>query len=107
MKLTKSEFIELSYLRLRGFKWLVRHEKGNVSVYVNKPHRDKETNYYPFGRTRGGYDKWIETKTPLSIEEQRRTCYTELGEYNFIKWEDEPMCIDDLIQWEVAPMCID
>ncbi|MDZ5607051.1 hypothetical protein U2I54_08060 [Bacillus pseudomycoides] len=97
MKLTHSEKIELSYLRLKGFRYLVRNEIGSVNVFVNRPHRDKETNYTPYGKTRGGYDHWIETKTPISIEEQRRCRAVELGEYSFIKWEDEPMVIDDLI----------
>jgi hypothetical protein len=98
-ELTYVEKIELSYLRLKGFKFLVRNEIGSVAVFKNKPHRDKETNYTPFGRNRGiGYDFWIETKTPISIEEQRRTQKTELGEYLFVKWSDEPMNIDDLIK---------
>lgn len=97
MKLTHNEKIELSYLRLKGFRYLVRNEIGSVKVFVNKPHRDKEINYIPYGKTRGGYDHWIETKTPISIEEQRRCRDVELGHYSFIKWEDEPMTIDDLI----------
>ena len=91
------EYIELSYYYIKGFRWLVRNEIGSVCLYVNKPHRDIPTNYTPFGRTRGGYDHWIETKTPISLEEQRRTVYLELGKYNFIKWEDEPLDILDII----------
>ncbi|MFE7817827.1 hypothetical protein ACFU1R_06435 [Priestia megaterium] len=97
MELTYKEKIELSYLRLKGFSYLVRNEIGSVNVFVNKPHRDKETNYVPFGKERGGYDFWIETKTPISWEEQRRNRGVELGKYSFIKWEDEPMLIDNLI----------
>lgn len=98
VKLSYAEKIELSYLRLKGFKYLVRNQIGSVKVYMNMPHRDIETNYTPFGKTRGGYDIWIETKTPISLEEQRRVTGVELGEYSFIKWEDEPMLIDDLIK---------
>lgn len=100
IELTYAEKIELSYLRLKGFKYLVRNEIGSVKVYVNKPHRDKEVNYYPYGNDRGGYDHWIETKTPISLEEQRRTRGIELGEYDFIQWKDEPLLIDDLITAE-------
>jgi uncharacterized protein YnzC (UPF0291/DUF896 family) len=96
-KLTYPETIELSYLRLKGFRYLVRNEIGSVEVFVNKPHRDKESNYYPHGKDRGGYDMWIETKTPLSLEEQGRRTHTSLGKYEFIQWKDEPMLIDDLI----------
>lgn len=97
MELTHAEKVELQYLFLKGFKWLVRNEIGNVKVYKIKPHRDKETNYTPFGKTRGGYDHWIETKTPLSVEEMRRTTDVELGRYEFITWQDEPMEIESLI----------
>lgn len=97
IELTYSEKIELSYLRLKGFKYLTRNEIGSVNVFVNKPHRDKETNYFPFGKDRSGYDYWIETKTPISFEEQRRTKSVELGRYEFIQWKDEPMLIDNLI----------
>lgn len=82
--LTHAEKIELSYLRLKGFRYLVRNEIGSVKVFVNEPHRDKEVNYYPYGKDRGGYDTWIETKTPLSRAEMRRFRDTELGEYAFI-----------------------
>lgn len=98
IQLTQAERIELNYLKLKGFRYLVRNEIGSVNVFVNKPHRDKETNYAPYGKTRGGYDHWIETKTPISIEEQRRRRTVELGQYSFIKWENEPMCIDDLLK---------
>lgn len=98
VKLTYKEEIELRYLQLKGFKYLVKNENGSVEVYVKKPHRDKEANYIPYGKTRGGYDCWIETKTPISIEEHRRVRGVELGTYSFIRWEDEPMLIDELIQ---------
>lgn len=98
-ELTHVERIELSYLQLKGFRYLVRNEMGSVKVFVNKPHRDKETNYLPFGETRGGYDTWIETKTPISFEEQARCKHVELGTYDFIQWADEPMRIDDLLTY--------
>lgn len=97
-ELTHEEYIELSFLYLKGFRWLVRNEIGSVQVFVNKPHRDKETNYTPFGKTKSGYDFWIETKTPISLEEQRRREDVRLGSYKFITWRDEPMFIEDLIK---------
>lgn len=97
MVLTYAEEIELRYLFLKGFTYLVRNEIGSVNVFVNKPHRDKETNYIPHGKTRGGYDYWIETKTPISIEEQRRCRAVELGEYKFVTWKSEPILISDLL----------
>ncbi|QCT03759.1 hypothetical protein E6C60_3048 [Paenibacillus algicola] len=103
VKLTDAEKIELSYLHLKGFRYLVRNEIGSVKVFVNKPHRDKETNYAPFGKTRGGYDHWIETKTPVSVEEQLRCRGVELGKYDFIKWADEPMLIEMLIDTPPVP----
>lgn len=103
VKLTDAEKVELSYLHLKGFRYLVRNEIGSVNVFVNKPHRDKETNYAPYGKTRGGYDCWIETKTPISMEEQLRRRDVELGRYEFIKWEDEPMLIEMLINPDPVP----
>lgn len=98
MNLTHTEYVELSYWYIKGFKYLVRNEIGSVYVYKRKPHRDKETNYYPYGKDRGGYDHWIETKTPISVDEQRRNKILELGEYEFIQWKDEPMLIENLIK---------
>lgn len=97
MKLDHKENVELHYLFLKGFKWLVRNEIGSVNVFKVKPHRDKVVNYHPFGKDRGGYDSWIETKTPISWEEQQRKRDVELGNYNFIKWADEPMSIEELL----------
>lgn len=99
MKLTYEEEVELKFLLLKGFKYLVRHEIGSVEVFVKEPHRDKETNYAPYGKTRGGYDTWIETKTPLSLEEQSRRRKVELGKYEFVQWKDEPILISDLIKY--------
>ncbi|MEK4191753.1 hypothetical protein NYE44_01590 [Paenibacillus sp. FSL L8-0493] len=95
MKLKSEEKIELSYLRHKGFRYLVRHEIGSVEVFMNLPQRDKENNGY-----RGGYDTWIETKTPLPMEERRRRRDVELGKYEFITWKDEPMLIDDILREE-------
>lgn len=95
MELAAQEKAELEYLRFKGFRYLVRHEIGSVEVFMNLPHRDKENN-----GDRGGYDTWIETKTPLSMEEHRRRRNVELGKYEFITWKDEPMLIDDLLREE-------
>lgn len=97
MKLGYKEKVELECLSLKGFKWLVRNEIGSVEVFKIKPHRDKEVNYIPFGKTRRGYDMWIETETPLSREEYLRRRHVEFDEYDFVKWSDEPMSIEELI----------
>lgn len=93
MELTYKERIELSYLKLKGFIYIVRNEIGSVEVFVNKPCRDKVTN----GKCNSGYDTWVEHNYPMTIEEMKRRSYTELGEYQFITWESEPMLISDLI----------
>src|SRR5690606_31162292 len=95
--LTRAGQIELSSWRIQGLKSLVRSEIRSVAVFANKPQRDKENNYTPFGKERGGYDFWIETATPISVDEQRRSKDIGLGKYNFLKWENEPMLIDELI----------
>lgn len=40
VKLTDAEKIELSYLHLKGFRYLVRNEIGSVKVFVNKGSSD-------------------------------------------------------------------
>lgn len=102
IQLSYAEETELRYMHLKGFKYLVRNQIGSVNVFVNKPHRDKETNYEPYGKTRTGYDYWIETKTPISFDEQRRCKQVKLGNYSFIQWTDEPMLIEDLIGAELV-----
>ena len=89
-RLTYEEDIELRYLLLKGFKYLVRNEIGSVEVFVNKPIRDKETN----GRTTSGYDTWVERAYPMTHEEMDRRRKTELGAYDFIDWKTEPILIE-------------
>lgn len=93
MELAYKERIELSYLKLKGFIYIVRNEIGSVEVFVNKPCRDKVTN----GKWNSGYDTWVERNYPMTIEEMKRRSHTELGEYKFITWASEPMLISDLI----------
>lgn len=93
MELTYAEKIELSYLKLKGFSYMVRNEIGSVEVFVDKPCRDKVTN----GSTHGGYDTWVERAYPMTTEELRRRRRTELGEYKFVTWASEPILIQSLI----------
>jgi len=88
MKLTYKEEIELKYLLLKGFNCIVRNEIGSVEVFANKPHRNNGH----------GYSTWVENKYPMTCEEMSRRRHTELGEYNFISWSDEPILISDLIR---------
>jgi len=94
MKLTYKEEIKLKYLLLKGFNCIVRNEIGSVEVFINKPHRDKG-----FGSS---YKTWVENKYPMTCEEMSRRRHTELGEYNFINWSDEPVLISELIRNQLA-----
>ncbi|WP_052474179.1 hypothetical protein [Jeotgalibacillus alimentarius] len=91
--LSYEEKIELSYMRLKGFNYIVRNEIGSVEVFVNKPCRNKPTN----GKKNSGYDTWVERAYPMTSEEMKRRRDTELGDYNFITWASEPTLISNLI----------
>jgi len=93
IELSHAERIELSYLQLKGFTYLVRNEIGSVEVFINKPHRNKVTN----GSTHGGLDVWVERAFPMSQEEMFRRRETSLGKYEFIRWSSEPMSIAKLL----------
>lgn len=84
-----TEIIELMYLNLKGFKYIVRNEIGSVEVFVNKPHRKISTT--------AAYSTWVERDYPMTHEEMKRRRDVELGEYDFITWNDEPILISDLI----------
>lgn len=93
MELTYNEQVELRYLAVKGFKYLIRNEIGSVEAFVAEPVRDKVTNDI----TNGGYDTWVERAYPMTREEINRRRKTELGKYEFIQWNDEPMLINILI----------
>lgn len=89
MKLTYEEEVELRYLALKGFRYLVRNEIGSTEVFKKKPHREKSPG--------SGYDTWCERAYPMTPEEIRNRRYTELGKYSFVTWESEPILIEDLL----------
>lgn len=72
--MSKAEIIELMWLDICGFNYIVRNENGSVEVFKNKPHREHSC----------GYDTWVENKYPLTNDEIKRRKYTELGDYNFV-----------------------
>ena len=91
--LTKNEEIELKYLQVKGFKWIVRLENGRLEAYKEKPNRDK----------RGAcYGTWVIGEYP--IKDFSLFTDLELGEYKFLKWEDEPMDINKILAedgWDI------
>lgn len=90
--LTRLERIELEYLFELGYRYIARHEIGTVEVFKEMPVRDKVVN----GSTHGGYDTWVIGKYP--IEDHSMYHDLDLGDYQFIKWSDEPIAISELIQ---------
>lgn len=91
-KLTAIEQIELSFYYLEHFRWLVRNEIGGVVVFKEKPVRHNSVRNY----TGGGYDHWINDNN-FPIEHWGMSKDLKKGEYDFIKWEDEPMAISKLL----------
>lgn len=82
-----TEIIELMWLKLNGFNYIVRNQIGSVNAFVNKPHRN-------FGL---GYATWVENEYPMTREEMKRRKNIELGKYDFIEWDNEPILISALI----------
>lgn len=85
--MTELEIIELKYFHAKGFKYIARNENGNVTIYKKKPIRYKRSTCY---------EHWIiEDNFPIKRRDEYGSL--ELGDYNFIKWEDEPRLISELI----------
>lgn len=92
-KISEIEFIELKYLNLFGFKYIVRNEIGSVEVFKNIPHRN-------FGH---GYATWVERAYPMTPDEIKNRKKVCLSNYDFIKFEDEPLLIEDILkQYEIV-----
>lgn len=87
--MSEAEIIELMWLDICGFNYIVRNENGSVEVFKNKPHRN-----HSYGC---GYDTWVENKYPMTGDEMKRRKNTELGDYDFIHWIDEPILISNVI----------
>lgn len=92
--LTEREKIELKYLYELGYRYIARNEIGTIKVFTEIPVRDKVVN----GSKHGGYDTWVIGKYP--IKDASKYHDLELGEYEFVKWSDEPIEIRELIQRE-------
>ena len=92
MQLTQLEEIELKYLKAKGFKYIARHEIGTVEAFKEKPVRSKST----------GYSIWVIGRLP--VLDFSLYFKTDLGAYDFLKWEDGPLEIDKLLMengWDI------
>lgn len=89
--LTEKEMVELQYNSYLGFKYIARNEIGSLSLFKEKPVRDKETN----GRTTSGYDTWVIGSYP--IKDHSLYGEVKLGKYDFIQWNDGVFEIDALL----------
>ena len=79
MQLTANEELELRYMQALGFKWIARDANENVYAYDIKPYIKFVKNVY----TNGDEGDYMEC---------------EIGEYDFLKWEDEPLEIEKLLR---------
>ena len=86
-KLTELEEIELKYLYAKGFKYIVRHEKGLIEAFKEMPNRNKHGNLY---------GTWVIGEYP--IKDFSLFTELELGKYEFLTWKDEPIEITQLIK---------
>lgn len=90
MQLTAKEELELRYMQALGHRWIARDKEigcydSAVWAYKEKPTKQKNS--------------WKSNDTLTDI---CGACV--LGEYNFLKWEDEAMEIDKLLMengWDV------
>lgn len=73
MQLTENEVLELSYMKALGMNCIARDKSGEMFAYEDNPHR---------------FEKAFLGKGNYLIK---------LGEYDFIKWEDEPIEINKLL----------
>lgn len=86
--INKLEIIELMYLNAKGFNYLVRNEIGSVEVFKNKPHKNYNS---------PGYITWVERGYPMTIEEIKGRQQVTLGKYTFVKFEDNPILLSDIV----------
>lgn len=81
--ISKKEEIELSYLYLEGYRYLTKEQDGKVKLWKNLPKR--------FKLAKGSF--W-------TVEEglsEKNWCRPAHGEYNFTKWEDAPIAINEIV----------
>ena len=80
MQLTTNEELELRYMQALGYKWIARDNSKykEVNVYTVKPSR--YTSYQGWNGFNGDIGD------------------IQLGEYDFLKWEDEPLEIEKLLR---------
>lgn len=80
MRLTANEELELRYMQALGFKWIARDggKYKEVNAYTVKPSR------YTY------FQGWNGINGDIGD--------IQLGEYDFLKWEDEPMEIEKLLR---------
>ena len=90
--LNKKELIELRYLYELGYRYIGRHEIGEVEVFKKKPVRNKVVN----GSTLDCYNTWVIGKYP--IKDHSLYHNVELGNYNMITWEKGVVEINSLIE---------
>ena len=88
---------DISSSKIEDTKEVDDIQEGNVTVFKTLFWWERKLARIISDNFKVDINTWIETSTPLSVEEQRRRRGTELGKYNFITWKDEPMSIEELI----------
>ena len=91
--LSNTEKKELTKLYSEGFRYLVRNQVGTVEVFVKEPTRTRDN--------RLTFDIWVEKENPYPIitpEKMKRRKSVDSKRYTFVKWESEPVLIEELIK---------
>ncbi|WP_333728453.1 hypothetical protein [Bacillus paranthracis] len=82
--ISKKEEIELSYLYLEGYRYLTKEQDGKVKLWRNLPKR--------FKLAKGSF--WTVQE---GVSYEGDWCRPTHGDYNFTKWEDAPIAINEIV----------
>ena len=83
--LTNNERTELLYMQMRGFVYITKNEIGSTTVHKKKP------TFHKRGNT---YRHW---NFELPIRDHRIQENLKFGQYSFLKFDDEPHLIEDIL----------
>jgi hypothetical protein len=83
--LTENERTELLYMKMRGFQFITKNEIGSSTVHKKLP------TFYKRGNS---YGHW---NYELPIKDHRIQHDLSYGHYDFLKFDEEPKRIEDLL----------
>lgn len=86
ISLTENERIELLYMKMRGFVYVTKNEIGSTTVHKKLP------TYHKRG---GAYGHW---NFELPIRDHSIQDSLKYGHYSFLKFDDQPHLITDILE---------